>query len=344
MLLNPIGWKKELLVCLLLSIAFGIFVCTASNKLDNREAHRTEAVELERAIFRGQSFHSAGRLVYMPPWQNRVLFPALLEMGIRLGIFGADGWYLLLRFLLSIAMFAAFWFALSTNIGAGFKLAGIGLLLLAYGLVCTFESSLGMTSDFPDAMFTTFFIVVSLRRKRLLLFILSIVAATNRESSAFAGVIWFFLYAVDENRKINWREAGYAAFVSISSYASVIALRFIFGGAQAIKSDTQYLPFRNNYYQIKTFITHPTPFSWVGLMLCMMLPSIIWIISNRSLLTFIHKRLLASACVIAAISVVFGNIGVPRIFIPSLMLTIFVAVWAEMNRKPSYVGQPELVG
>ena len=324
---------RELLICLLLSTGFGIFVCSASNKILNRQSHRTETVEMERAILRGQPFYMSGRLTYISPWQNRILFPALLELGAHLGVFGVNGWYLLLRLLFSIAMFAAFWLALRTNTQAGFKLAGAGLLLLTYCLVLTFNSPFELTWDFPDAMFTAIFIIASLRRKRLLLLTISIVSAANRETSVFAGIIWFFLYGIDQNRKINWREAGYAALVSICSYITVILLRYASGGTQAIATKPQFLTYRMSYYLLRDFVRHPTPFSWVGLTFCMLMPCVIWIALNQQSLIFIHKRLLGAACTMAAISAVSSAIGDLRIYIPSLVLAIFVAVWAEANHS-----------
>jgi len=325
---KPISWTKELLVCLLLSTAFGIFVCSASEKMLNRQDYRQESVEMERAILRGQSFHASGHLKYAAPWQNRVLFPATLELGIRLGIFSPIGWYLLLRLLFSIAMFAVFWPTLRMDAQADSKLAGAGLLLLAYCFVLTFTTPYGMTSDFPDVIFVAIFIVLSLRRQRWLLLIVSILAAANRESSAFAGVIWFFLYAVDDTRKIKWREAGFSALVSISSLVCVFLLRYGFGGSKAIGADTQRRPYEINFYELKSLVLHPTPFSWAGLIFCMIMPVLLLIVSNRKSLTLAHKRLLGAAGTIAIISAVFGYIGEPRIFIPSIVIMIFVAVSA----------------
>ncbi|HZS48866.1 MAG TPA: hypothetical protein VFC63_27585 [Blastocatellia bacterium] len=280
-----INWKKEWPVCILLSVAFGIFVCTASNKALNRQDHRSESVEMEHNILRGQPFHHGAKLIYVPAWQNRILFPALLELGTRLGVLTPSGWYLLIRLLISIAMFTSFWLVLRSDAQAEIKLASAGLLLLAYNLVITFMSATEMTSDFPEAIFAAFFIAASLRRKRVVLLVLSVIAAANRESAAFAGVIWFFLYAIDERRKINWRETGYAALVSICSYGTAIAIRYAFGGAQAVKSKTQILMLKGNYDSVKDFLSHPTPFSWVGLIFCFLVPDLLWIAANRKSLT-----------------------------------------------------------
>jgi hypothetical protein len=334
---KSIDWKRELIVCSLLSLAFGIFICTASNKIYNRQDNYSESVEMERAILRGQPFQNSGRLSYMAPWQNRVFFPALLETGIHIGVFSPSGWYVLLRLLCSIAMFAVLWFALRIYARASYKLAAGGLLLLAYCMFLTFSNRTALTFDFPDAMFTAAFIIASLRRSRVLLLALAIFAATNRESSVFAGVIWFFLYGIDENRKIDFRELAYAVVVSIFSYATVIALRYGFGGAKAVSSNTQYTPYKNNFYQIRDFISHPALFSWVGLIFSMAISCSFLLIANRQYLTSIQKRMLSAAGAIAAVSAVFGNIGDTRIFIPTIVLTIFVAIGTEaISRTVGY--------
>jgi hypothetical protein len=328
-----IRWPRELLVCLLLSAAFGIFVCSASDKMLNRQDYRQESVAMERAILRGQPFYSSGHLVYAAPWQNRVLFPSVLELGIHFGILTAGEWYVLLRLLFCVAMFAVFWLALRTDAKADIKLAGTGLLLLSYCLVLTFTTPYGMTSDFPDATFAVIFIVLSLRRKRWLLLPVSVLAAVNRESSAFAGVIWLFMYGIDDTRRIHWKEVCYSAWITISSLIFVLLLRYGFGGSKAITSHTQRLPIAVNFHELKTLVLHPTPFSWAGLIFATILPVIMWILSNRESLTLTQKRLLGTACAIAFVSLLFGYVGEPRIFIPSIVITIFVAVWAEATHK-----------
>src|SRR5262249_7918749 len=147
------------------------------------------------------------------------------------------------------------------------------------------------------------FITLALRRKSWLLLAVSIIAASNREASAFAGVIWFFLYGIDKDKKINWRESIFAGLVSICSYACAYGLRFIFGGTRAINSHTQSFTYRGTYFNIRNFILHPTPFAWPGLLFCIALPSALLIIANRETMTLIQKRLLMAAGAIAAISI-----------------------------------------
>lgn len=338
------AWIKELVFCLLLSMAFSIFVCFVSDQVLNRQARRAEAVEMELAILAGQPFHEAGNLTYVPAFQNRILFPALLRLGSRLGIFTVAGWYVFWRLCSALAMFFVFWYVLRINTGANLKLTGAGMLSLAYCLVFTFSLPLVLTSDFPDAMFTSLFVLAALRHKRWLLLILGVVAATNRESAAFAGVIWFFLYGINGKRRIDILESGYAALVSICSYAATLLLRYELGGWKAISSHTQLPGIKTNLFLLGEFFQHPfAPFSWLSLELCMIAPFVLWIFYNQKILTTVQERLLQASVVIALISLIFGIISEPRIFIPAIVLLVIVAVWAEAGSEaasqlPSSVG------
>jgi hypothetical protein len=321
--------KRELLLCLLLSIAFSVFVCFVSDRILNRQARRAEAIEMELAILNGQPFHESGNLTYMPAFQNRLLFPVLLKLGSILGVFSLAGWYVFWRLFTALAMFFAFSQVLR-SIGAGIKLTGAGMLSLAYCLVFTFSLPLVLTSDFPDAMFTCLFVLASLQRKRWLLLVLAVIAAANRESAAFAGVIWFFIYGLNKERRIDLRESGFAALVSICSYATALLLRYELGGWQAINSHTQLLALRTNLFVVGQFLQHPlSPFTWLGLTLCMITPFVLWIFLNRQVLTFVQKRVLLAAGTIALASLIFGIISELRIFIPSIVLLLIVSVWAE---------------
>jgi len=337
------AWKSELLLCLLLSLALSVFVCFVSDRLLNRQARRSEAIEMELAILNGQPFHESGNLTYMPAFQNRILFPALLKLGSRLGIFTVAGWYVFVRLLSALAMFFAFWYVLRINTGAGVKLTGAGLLSLAYCLVFTFSLPLVLTSDFPDAMFACLFVFAALQRRRWLLLLLSVVAATNRESAAFAGVIWFFLYGIKRERRIDIRESGFAALVSVCSYATTLLLRYELGGWKAI-GHTQSPGFKTNIFLLSQYVQHPlAPFSGLSLILCMITPFVLWIFYNRRALTTVQKRLLLASVAIAAASLIFGIVSEPRIFIPSVVLLLIVAVWAEatsesVNQLPSSAG------
>ena len=110
-------------------------------------------------------------------------------------------------------------------------------------------------------------------------------------------------------RRSFWTGPVRLSIVTATSILLHLALRYGFGGTQAVGTDTQAITLTKNFYEIKNFLQHPTPFSWVGILFCMTLPCILWIESNREYLTFAHKRLLWAAFAMAGISVIFGRAG-----------------------------------
>jgi hypothetical protein len=333
MSLNNVG-RFELLLCIVLSISLSIFVCLASDRFFNRESRRAEAIEMELAILTGSDFHESGNLTYMPAFQNRILFPLLLRAGASLGIFTLAGWYALLRLFSAFAMFFTFWWVLRFGAGAGIKLAATGLLMLAYCLVFTLSLPLVLTSDFPDAMFTALLIFAAVRHRGWLLLAISLVAAANRESAAFAGIIWFSLHGVGEKWRIKFGEAAFAILVSVLSYSTVLMLRYGFGGPRAVASNTQVFTIKTNLYLAGQYLLHPlSPFAWPSLIACMVAPCVLWLIVNRQAIAAKQLRLLGAAGAIAIASLFFGIISEPRIFIPAVVLLIFAAVWVEARNE-----------
>ena len=64
-----------------------------------------------------------------------------------------------------------------------------------------------------------------------------------------------------------------------------------------------------------------------------LIPWVVWIAFNRDYMEPVHSRLLASAGIMAGISCVFGNVSETRIFIPCIVVGIFVAVSVEAVRS-----------
>lgn len=325
---------REWLLCAVVSAILATAVCFASDRINNRSERRAEAIQMELALLEGRSFYESGHLTYIPAFQNRILFPLLLKAGSSLNLLSLAGWYVLIRFLTAWAMLIAFWCALRRVAGANIKLASVGLLLLAYSLLFTFNLPLVLTSDFPDAAFTAIFILAALECRRWLLLGASVVAAANRESAVFAGVIWFFLHGWEKKARLKFGETAFAVLVSVLSYATVLLLRYQFGGARAIASNTQLITIKTNLYLVWRFLQRPwVPYSWAMMLAAMVLPAVLWIIINRKQVVAERRRLLIAAFVIALISAVFGIISEPRIFIPGTVLLTFVAVWSAAKSQ-----------
>jgi len=72
--------------------------------------------------------------------------------------------------------------------------AAVGLGLLAYELVFTFAQGWEHPTDFPDVALTGLWLWAAMAGRRWGLLAVALGAAFNRESAAFAGVLWLVLY------------------------------------------------------------------------------------------------------------------------------------------------------
>lgn len=320
----------EAAACLALGASLALVTCFVSDRMYGRLELRDQTVATQFHLLRGEPFYdSRGTLTYMPPLQNRVLFPGLLWAASHWRIHTPAGWYLLLRLLSALAAFCGFWAVLRKSAGASPKLAAAGSVLLALSLVCTFTLPMELPSDFPDALFAALFVAAALGRRRALLLALVLVAATNRESCAFAGVVWFFLYGLGPDARPNWRETGFAALASAVGYAAVLLLRLGFGGWKAVGGNTQALTLATNAAIVRDYVADASPVAPLTLTLCMAAPALLWITANRRALSHEQRSLLFAALAIALITCLFGIVSEPRVFIPASVVATFVAVWSE---------------
>lgn len=312
----------------ILSLCLAIFTCFVSNNLNSRFQHRHETIEWQFATVEGRPMIFDGKLEGVPAFQNRVLFPSILSILINIKTLSVSQWFLFLRLFTSWVSFLVFFYLLIYAAKAGYKLAAAGAGLLAYELIFTFNQGWEHPTDFLDVTFISLFLWVALERRRLLLFLFALLAATNRESCVFAGLIWFFLYGISEEFKLKPKETLYATFCSFSSYVFSLMIRYAFRGENAEygQSITAWTGLAKD---IKEFITRPSPTSWPVLFLAMFLPVLLWIYGNRRFLSLQNIRLLIISLVIFCISLAFGSISELRVFIPSVIIIVFVAVSAQ---------------
>jgi len=301
--------------------------------MGTRFIHRQETIEQQIGIWAGESYLLDGRVTYFPEFQNRVLFPGILKIAQSIGGFELSEWYLLLRLGTAIAAFWVFG-ALCIQIAhADIRTTSVGMGLLAFALIFTFNHGWDVPSDYFDLLFFTVFIWLSLSRNFLVLMLVVLIASANRESSVFAGVLWFILYAFTSSRRISLVESAKAFSLSIIAYATVLGLRYLFAGEQGLARGQSFTFLGNLLSNISEFLRHPNPWSWPVLMFVMFIFIFLWIWANKMHLDNRTIRLLVGGLVIAAGSSVFGIVSELRIFIPSIVIFCFVAVILEARRS-----------
>ncbi|MBI5876976.1 MAG: hypothetical protein HZB53_04930 [Chloroflexi bacterium] len=320
----------EFVCAAIISLALGLMVTFASDGLNERASHRAEVIAAQFSTLAGEPYVVGGVATYYAPFQNRVLFPLLFAAVSQIKLISTSAWFELLRFGIAVLLLVVCWWVLRRVADTTLKQTAAGCLLLAYSLVFTFNVWWEHTSDYPDAIFTLLLIAATVARNRFGVVVIALLAAANRESAAFAGVLWICVYGLDAVRKVQWRELAFGAGVSIAAYAAVLALRFAFGGPKAIDASSQWvMVFSNLLPSMWAVLTHPGISSWPVLAFAMFAPVVLWIAANYGVLGALQKRLLAAALAMTALSLVFGVAVELRIFIPPLVTLVVVAAWGE---------------
>ncbi len=311
-----------------LSAALAVVICFVSNNLNGRFQHRQDTIDQQFAILRGEPYQLGGVETYYPQFQNRVLFGLALR-----GI--ADGFdlprgkvYLMLRLSTAVAAFFVFWQLLTQVARAGPRLAATGIGLLGYSLLLTFNHPWEHPTDFLDVIFVALMVWASIRRSYVWLLVLSLIAAANRESSVFGGLVWLFLWARTGEGRWNIVEGVKGLVATGLSGLAVLWLRFLFGGSDAVAGPVTR-EWIGVMFSFLDFLRAPTPWGWPALAVMMFLPIAWWGWMNRGRHGWMQKRLVYAALVVALLCSFLAIISELRGLIPPLVMALFAAVATE---------------
>ena len=314
-----------------LSACLAVFTCFISSNLNARFVHHQETVLNQFAILHGQAQIFDGVPTILPQFQSRIMFPALLAGATRAGLLSASQWFVILRIVTAFGAFGSF-IALCW-IGGRMTLANacLGAGVLAYGVVFTFNHPWEHPTDFLDVAFASGFLWLTLRKRRWLLALLVLLATFNHQTAAFASVIWFCMWGVNRRSLIVLPEAIYALLLAVGSYAAATAVKISIGPETSVR----YLA--DGWRTIPQFleaVRHPQPFMWPVLLIAMILPVILWLVSNRQIVNGDLRRLLwaAGAIVILSSPIAFWS-ELRSVFLVPMVIATFTATSAEARAQ-----------
>lgn len=323
----------QVIVSLLLAACFALVVVFVSSYQGERQENRPEIIQMQFDLLEGKDYVINGQPMYLAAFQNRVLFPLLLTNLTRLGVLDANDAFLLLR-LATTAL--ALWVVYCAARGFGsvsVKLAAAAMLLVAYGLICTFGYNWEHPTDMLDVMFMAGMVWATATHRGILLLLIALAAAANRESAAFGGVLWAFCYGFNERWRPNWGELGRSFLLIALPYAVVLGLRYLFGGARAVVNETQLITaFTSFEKELNALIDYTSPFNWLALGAAMFVPPVVWVVSNWRTMYPIQRRLVYASAVLTFITFWFGILSELRIFLPIFVILVLTAVWSESAR------------
>jgi hypothetical protein len=323
---------RTLVGALLLSFSFALFSWYFSVQQVDRFSLRPVKVQVQyNTLVRGDC---CGEIMVPAPWKNRILFPlAFVSVSRAFPQFSPSQWFLLLRFLLLWAFYACFYLLLRRMSGGSFRTLLFGLGLCAYMLTFALIKD-EVSSDLLDACFFLFFFWGVSRMRRWAVFLGVILAAANRESNAFVGVLWLLVHGFDSQGKFVKREGAFALLLSVTGYLLVTALRTYF-----LAGENPDLQWFIGLACIRDFImpVFRAPVSLLSLpsyiLFALFFPVSAWIYHNRSLMRGSDVRLVQGAALIAGLSVLTsGSIAEPRVFIPTLVVLAATATMLEGRR------------
>lgn len=327
----------ELMMVATVTTSLALLTVFVSVNLAGRFDHRAEIIQQQFAILAGGPYPINGTPNDVGAYQNRVMFPLALQVGVELGVGSVGEWYLLLRLATACLAFSVLWLLLRQVAHAQPRLAIIGLGLLSYELIFTFSQGWEHPTDFPDVAVTCLWVWSTLTRQSRTTLALCVLAAFNRESAAFAGVLWIAVNGFSSAGKIQRRQIGFGVLLSAASYVAVLAIRWIFGGPNAVVNNTNVSDLLGTLPRFvetsRAFLTHPTPWSWPVLLVAMAVIPLGWIWTNRAWLRSRETRMLVAAAAIAILSLPFSSLDEPRDFMTSVVLVLFVAVAAEAGHS-----------
>ncbi len=326
--------SPSLAVGIAASFCLAIFTCFISNNLHPRFEHREETIQQQLRILEGKDYIIEGRPIYIHEFQNRVIPGLVLKAATRVGVLRIGQWYLVLRFTSGFLAFFLLYLLLTKTAKVQEKTAVVAVALLAYAKVYGYNHGWEHPTDFPDIIFMTGFLWATLRHRPLAITGLTLMACFNRESSAFAGVIWFFFYGLSDKGKLKPREATFGIGLTLMALVTVYGIRFYFGGPRSLAPETKGI--FGIYEMVSSSLKNPLS-GWITLLFCMALPYFVWIKSNWATMPSDWKRLTIGGVVVAAILGSVSLIQELRTFLPALTILTLVAAKAEScasERRP----------
>ena len=303
----------------MVAVCLAVMVCSVSATMNSVSLYRGDMIAVQSSILHRQPFSSSdGQVMDMPEFRGRILMPVLLGASQRLAGGSPELWFSMWRLITALLLFV-----IVLQLAPGpwhWRVAGAGLI--AYLLVLCWSEH---PTDFPDVAFTIGFCALALADRWYSLLLLTLLAALNRESAAFAGVIWIGVRSVPATAADRLIQFGKGATLSVAAYTTVLALRYAF----SVPTEGQWLQtfaLPRLPQLVREFVEHPTPSGWPVLLAASAAP-LFWLTWRlRHVRTRDEDGLVLAGAVVVAITLCFGLINEIRVFLPPFAILAFAAI------------------
>ncbi len=287
-------------------------MCFVSNNLNSRSQHRDETVAQQIALIRAAPLIFDGQPSDVPEFRNRVLFPFVMVGVVRATGLQDREAFLLVRWLSAALCFGTLlWFAI---VVAGNDLAASALaaLLLAMFFVVSFNHPWEHPTDFPDATAMVFGAWAAIRRRVWPAVIIAGVAAANRESAAFIGVLWIAVTTRDDASRLKRVIQGMAIIL-----VALSVNRIAENSVSAMLATAADRPFM----------------SWPMLLVASLAPALAVIGAPWPRVSAVGRRIIGAGLCVAAASLVIGSPDEIRIIAPAATMLVCGLALSEVTNS-----------
>jgi hypothetical protein len=310
-------WAPPIVVSLALSLLL-LFLSHALTM-----GHLSENTFNVRAIIHGEPLLLDGQRVIVHPFYNRILFPAMFE-GLSAFLHEwTDVQVLLIARFVSFAV-CLFLIFMAVRMRHEFLRSFLVVAILTLAYIPT----LSYRSMHPDDIFDLtlcFFLFLFLTEGRYwLALVVACLTSVNRETGPFGAIAYAALLFGKERMTVLARRFG--AMLVLPYLGAITVRKIVLGNALSSTSTGQWIMgFVYNFNELIYAIRHPSPTSWLALLMPMMLlPFVFFFASVRE-----AERRLRTTIAFAGIFTItsfVGGITEIRIYIPCIALLIACAV------------------
>jgi hypothetical protein len=215
--MNSSQRARDAVAGLLMAFSLATAVCFVSNNLYARVEHRDETVAQQSALLHRQPLVFDGNPGDLPEFRNRLMVPLAMSAVTRISTISDREPFLGLRWLTAFICFATLWWFASVVCESSFVVSAFGLTLLALFFTLSFNHPWEHPTDFPDATVMVVAVWAAVTRRYPAAMAVATIGALNRESAAFAGVIWMFVAT-------DWKQRWWLGIAQGAAVAAVALL------------------------------------------------------------------------------------------------------------------------
>jgi hypothetical protein len=247
------------------------------------------------------------------PFYNRILFPSLLSaLSHGLHMLSESQWYILLRIATVTMALAAFAYTCLRALQVTPRDLRFVTALMAVALIASFGYPWEDPTDVLDVCAQSLSVLAALEGRFVLCLAFAAFFACNRESAAYAGIVWFFLAPGPR----SWsRRGAETVAISFASYAVAMAIRL----HVSTTGSANWLPLPHNLEAFGLAVGHFTFVNWLAGLLAVTL----FLACSLDMTEGLVRRFVALAAIFALPAILFGYVDDLRVFLPCAVMLCF---------------------